>query len=304
MVVSSDSISMVRESCKALLNEPTSKVKINYEEAKKFASGINFENYKKITSKPAFLPLRFDSIEQEINIICLSALLAFGSGFRKEGAATAIQFGVIAIHISGILPDAVWMKKVSIGEVVELFNLPTNIEIEAPGLTGVFLTKEGPLRSFVVRITEVLNETGRILESSGYSSFGKYILDITKPDQSTPEMPRTASFIVEKLVHLFPALNDVDQLNGKDIYILKKAQLLVADLYRKLKDNPRFQFPDIESLTIFSDNVIPSILLYLGVLTAPDDLKKMIQEGKDIGGTSEKWDLRLRAAAVVVCEEI
>lgn len=88
-----------------------------------------------------------------------------------------------------------------------------------------------------------------------------------------------------------------------DVYLFKKAQILAYHLYIlfRTQDAARFDFADIDSLTIFSDNVVPTMLAHLGVIRIPDQIARRVAAHEDLGTADAT---RLRAAAVVACEEI
>lgn len=67
------------------------------------------------------------------------------------------------------------------------------------------------------------------------------------------------------------------------------------------QDPARFDFADIDELTIFSDNVIPTMLEHLKVIKFPDSLQKKIIDGEEL---STRDAYLVRAAAVVACERI
>jgi hypothetical protein len=87
------------------------------------------------------------------------------------------------------------------------------------------------------------------------------------------------------------------------LYLYKKAQILAYHVWLIFRDqdHARFDFADIEELTIFSDNVIPTMLEHLKVIELPKALKQKIEQGQEL--TTQEAYLA-RAAAVVACEEI
>lgn len=102
-------------------------------------------------------------------------------------------------------------------------------------------------------------------------------------------------------------------VNGNPVYIFKKVQLLTLDLHTRFsKSHPElFQFYDIECLSIFSDNVIPTLLNYLKIIPlsiASDstptqvDIIEGLQEDLRSGreSTTERSFI-FRAAAVDAC---
>lgn len=62
-----------------------------------------------------------------------------------------------------------------------------------------------------------------------------------------------------------------------------------------------FDFTNINSLTIFADNVVPTMLIHLGVMEIADEWKEMIEKNVDL---SVEVATTLRAASVAACEDI
>ena len=118
------------------------------------------------------------------------------------------------------------------------------------------------------------------------------------------------------MVSALPAFRDMTIIDNQPVYLLKKIQLLVSDLHTRfsLTHPDLFNFNDINSLPIFSDNVIPTMLHHLHILplTLPatatpqqiqliQDLKEDLRTGRE---TTRERSYILRAAAVDTCEEI
>ena len=71
---------------------------------------------------------------------------------------------------------------------------------------------------------------------------------------------------------------------GEQICFYKRSQILVADLWGALKDQPGYEklFPDIGNLTTFPDYRVPQILNQLGVLEYCKDLQEIIEKKIEI----------------------
>jgi len=118
------------------------------------------------------------------------------------------------------------------------------------------------------------------------------------------------------MVEAIPGFRDMAVVDGEPVYLFKKIQLLTQDLYERFsKSKPdTFNFYDIDKLTIFSDNVIPTILHHLNIIRfdIPDDgtprqigIIKGLQEDLRTGReTTEERSYVFRAAAVDACEII
>ena len=82
-----------------------------------------------------------------------------------------------------------------------------------------------------------------------------------------------------------------------DIGFYKRAQIAAHDLFLAGVAD----YPDIDRLTIFADNMVPHVLRHFGVLTYTDELAARVDGGVELvqGGAEEA---EIRACAVHACE--
>ncbi|RKO91137.1 hypothetical protein BDK51DRAFT_21336 [Blyttiomyces helicus] len=302
----------VKISCRALRDKNLPDIAISSSHIDTFLRSLDGAKYAEVSSgDPNKAPLKFDSIEQEVGFVALIDLLNFGSGWRVElhaaldrGAFNAIRFGCMALHISSVDVSAKWMRRVTLAEVASYFDLPLLRDVPHETLPIVTM-KPHSLRALSEQIMEVLHETGKVLEDKGYPSLAAFVMDaVTRPGEGGSRGP--AAELVDRVARAFPSMRDCDTYKGVDVFILKRAQLLAGNLYRRFSaTDPRFAFSDIKDLTVFSDNVLPTVLTKLGVLTLSESLQGRITAREDLGqAADEKWAVRLRGAAVDACEEI
>jgi hypothetical protein len=119
-----------------------------------------------------------------------------------------------------------------------------------------------------------------------------------------------------EIVEALPGFRDMALINDEPVYIFKKVQSLTMDLYKRFSSSQPelFAFYDIRDLTIFADNVIPTILHYLDIipLAIPEDAtsrqRELITELKEDLRTGRETTMErsyiLRAVAVDACEII
>jgi hypothetical protein len=90
------------------------------------------------------------------------------------------------------------------------------------------------------------------------------------------------------------------------VYLLKKVQLILGELYVRFHDDAElsslFNFTDISHLTVFSDNVLPAVLRAKGVLVYSDELSKVIDSETVLKDKFQ--EASVRAGAVVAADEI
>lgn len=191
-------------------------------------------------------------------------------------------------------------KNMTAFQVSEIFQIPIDREVHPPDMPFVTMTEATALKPLAEGIATVLKSTGEFLKQHGYPDLASFILDVTKP---TANNKPSAARLVECLVKALPGLRDTYTIQQRPVHIFKKAQILVYHVWMFFKDQDpdRFDFADIHELTVFADNVIPTLLVHLGLLEIPEAWKQDIQEGKDLG---EERAIILRASSIVACEEI
>ncbi|KAG8837882.1 hypothetical protein FRC18_007465 [Serendipita sp. 400] len=228
------------------------------------------------------MPLQFPSITSEVNLISLLSILNFAHGYRVplkkatgRGAYDTIRvllFGMYLSHDDEGLMSAKGLKNISKAKVAELMNLTNYIHLERPhpSIPGLTIGElGGPLYELVDLVTGVLNQTGEILVNAGYSDLGEFVIAALRKGQKD-EQPGVsdAEVVLDEIIRTFPAFQDVGTFEGKPIYIFKKALFLLHALVLRFgqEGDRRIPLPDTDELPIFSDNVIPSMLVHFGVL--------------------------------------
>jgi hypothetical protein len=203
------------------------------------------------------------------------------------------------LHIGGKPLDAETFKKFSIFEVAETFQFPIDREVRHEKLDFVTMTEPTALKPLAAQIMTVLNTTGEYLVSHNYNDLAHFIMDHVK------RQPQNAISLVEHLVKAFPGLQDSYLFPGQSepVYLYKKAQILVYHLWFTFKEQlpDLFDFKDLDQLTVFSDNVIPTMLTHMGILEIPEEWQQDINNNVDL---SVEVATTLRAAGIVACDEI
>ncbi|KAI0730218.1 hypothetical protein C8Q72DRAFT_874924 [Fomitopsis betulina] len=287
------------------------------------------------------LPLAFPSPAAELNLLATLSLLNFGSGYRAplhaatgRGAFDSVRALVFAMYISSSAEDvdylgAAGMRGVSAQAVAELMGVEGKINVERAHETirGLVVGERGgPVWELVQLVTRVLNETGEVLVRGGYPDLGAFVLEALREAR---DAEGGCDVVLERLVRAIPAFQDMAVVQGHSVYCFKKALLTIHTLARRFSGASSIPIPPgSDGLPIFADNVIPSLLIHLGVLDlsstppslgltglfpgagSPDtllaeapaqELDVEVEEGPVL--TAEQAYV-LRAAAVDACERI
>lgn len=111
----------------------------------------------------------------------------------------------------------------------------------------------------------------------------------------------------EKLVTLvtrhFPGFRDHSVYKGHQVFLYKRAQIFVADLWGAFKGKGYGEFNDIGEITIFADYIVPAVLQQLGVLKYSAALAGTIEANGEIGSGSEE-EVELRTCSVCAVEKM
>lgn len=190
-------------------------------------------------------------------------------------------------------------KNMTVFEVAETFQLPIDREVRHETLDFVTMTQPTALRPLADGITSVLNTTGEYLVNNGYKDLSDFIM------KHVQQNPQNANSLVNHFSQHFPGLFDKYWFEGdaNPVYLYKKSQIIVYHLWCTFKEQlpELFDFKDIDTLTIFSDNVIPTMLVELNIIQIPEAWQEQITTNQDL---SVQQATTLRAAAVVACDDI
>lgn len=308
-------------------------------------------------------PLQFPSLAAEINFLSVLALLNFGSGYRvplhektERGAWDNIRGLCFSLFITSSADtdylSARGMEVVSEHVVAEHMRVSIHEERPHESIPGVTVGElGGPVHQLVKLITNTLKETGGVLVKGGYPDLGSLVLQSVEGARSAnTNGPLDFDLVLDKLVQAIPAFRDAYTIDDQReylhrypaflyiysivaaVFLLKKALFLMHALVVRFGSrlSTATSVLDSSHLPVFSDNVLPSMLVHLGVIDLsesslsdifPTNLGMLLErsptEGqpvvvaalpksppKDGPSLTEDQACRLRAAAVDACEMI
>lgn len=139
-----------------------------------------------------------------------------------------------------------------------------------------------------------LREVGEVLYSKYSCSFTNCIAAAS----------HSAAALVNLLASDFPCFRDEVRFeNRKKVRLLKRAQILVADLWAAFDGEGFGEFDDIDTITMFADYRVPQILMSWGCLWYSPSLENAVRQGKLIESGSN-WEVQLRGCSIWCVELI
>jgi hypothetical protein len=139
----------------------------------------------------------------------------------------------------------------------------------------------------------ILREAGDIL----YHHFD------CKPANLISGAEGSAAKLVNLLVSHFPNFHDVTSFQGRQVRLLKRAQILVADLWACFQGTSYGAFNDIDALTMFADYRIPQMLETLHCLWYSPRLASKIAR-KELLRSGEDLEVEIRGCSIWCVELI
>lgn len=111
----------------------------------------------------------------------------------------------------------------------------------------------------------------------------------------------SALALVYKLADEFPSFSDWAIYNDGQIWFLKRAQLLAADIWGSFRGESLGRFDDIDELTALADYRVPQVLEYFGILQYSSGLRAKIQN-KELLPAGSLEEIEIRAVMIWALE--
>ncbi|CAL9056003.1 uncharacterized protein LOC135676749 [Musa acuminata AAA Group] len=147
-----------------------------------------------------------------------------------------------------------------------------------------------PLEEERVRL---LHEVGLELERN----FGGEAANLVKASKNS------AASLISIITSNFPGFRDHSLYKGHQVFLYKRAQIFVADLWGAFKGEGYGKFNDISSITIFADYIIPAVLRQLGILKYSSALSDSIDSKIEVCAGSEE-EVEIRACSIYAVEKM
>ena len=172
--------------------------------------------------------------------------------------------------------------------------------LDAERLAGIdegglrkLLRWEGPLALASERV-RLLREVGARL----LAHFGGQAAELVRQAQ------HSAPALVSLVAAEFPGFRDHAIFAGRQVFLYKRAQIFVGDLFGALVGGSGLgAFHDIDQLTMFADYRVPALLRHEGILQYSESLAARVDGLEELpAGSADECEIR--AAAVVAVERI
>ncbi|OTF74014.1 DUF2419 domain containing protein [Euroglyphus maynei] len=181
--------------------------------------------------------------------------------------------------------------KRALNEKIPIINPEYYSHIGFQQLRYLFRTDNGIDIPMLNERVSILNENGAILIKHFKGTF----VNCIRASNSN------AINLLRLIYEYFPSFRDESVYKGKKVTFLKRAQILIADIWGCFEGNGFGRFDDIDQLTMFADYRIPQVLHYFGILKySPILLEKLRQNNLIMNG--DPFEVEIRSASIHAIE--
>eukprot|EP00667_Euglena_gracilis_P014444 EG_transcript_14961 len=290
----------VREGCAAVAHRATH-VAISEERLAEFAQAINAEEVRAAYGSDIQpFPLRFDSLDQEINFHTILQLLNFGSAYHElvsdRTVFETVQYGMLGLVLSGRKLTAQTLTSLSLTDIGQTFGLEVKRDAVVKPNTPIYTEEDTEVAAFAKLLQRACDDTGRRLRELDCDDFAQFFRKFLDDKQ-----PKASAFVFVLWRHL-PAFCDGYSVGDSQVLLMRRAQLLAMELHRRFAFRvPLFDFVDLDQLTTPVGATVPAVLRAAGVLQYGPQLAERVGAGRSVTGDLEA---ELRGTASKACQEI
>lgn len=150
-------------------------------------------------------------------------------------------------------------------------------------------------------VIPMLDDRYRVLREAG-----NVLINVLKVDSFTQvisQAEKSAMRLVDLVSFRIPSFNDISRYKGQEVAIMKRAQILVSDIWCCFEGKGYGEFYDIDQITMFADYRVPQILHFLGCVSYSPELVSRIRSKKLIPN-GDPMEVELRGCSIWTVEVI
>jgi len=140
---------------------------------------------------------------------------------------------------------------------------------------------------------DCLREVGPILVNKWQGSFHRIV----------EAAGNSAVGLLNLIVDNFPCFRDTGTFQGQTVTFYKRAQVLVADIWRLAQGQGRGEMKDIDHLSMLADYRVPQSLQSYGVFKYGDKLMAHLKAGNMLE-SGDIWELEIRGCSIEAVRRI
>lgn len=168
----------------------------------------------------------------------------------------------------------------------------SNIDMET--LSNIFRPDDETTKiPLLEKRLECLHQVGKCLQTKWQGRFENVVKAANN----------SAVTLLQLIVDDFPCFRDEANFAGERVSILKRAQILVGDLWSCYRGEGLGYFKDIDKVTMFADYRIPQVLVHFGSLEYTPELLELLKNDT-ILQNGDAMEVEIRGASIYIIEQV
>ena len=182
-------------------------------------------------------------------------------------------------------------RALNVGIPITSAEFMSNITLEQ--LETIFRSDTGGKIPLLKERLDAINNAGKVLLEKFSGSFKTCIMKAEKD----------VNKLLDIIVDNFESYRDICTYNNKTVSFLKRAQILIADIWTCFNGSGLGEFHNINELTMFADYRVPQALVALNALQYSDKLR-MILKSKRAISSGDTIECEIRGMSIYACDLI
>jgi len=206
-----------------------------------------------------------------------------------------VKYGVKDKH--GTLQTGYWSICAAVNRALALGIPVTSAEFMATAteehIRTIFKSStEGEIPLVKERL-KAINDAGKVLLEKFFGSFTFCVM------RAENDVDKLLDIVVDN----FPSYQDMCQYKGDTVSFLKRAQILIADIWTCFKGEGLGKFSNIHQITMFADYRVPQSMVAFGVLSYSDYLRQILHNGAKFN-PGDELECEIRGMSIYGCDRI
>ncbi|XP_030381742.1 queuosine salvage protein [Scaptodrosophila lebanonensis] len=182
----------------------------------------------------------------------------------------------------------------AMAEGMDITDAAVYSELDSATLKTVFRADEADTNiPLLLERVKCLHEVGKRLLDKWHGKFENVVKAANN----------SAVRLLQLIVDEFPCFRDQADYAGLRVNILKRAQILIGDLWACFRGEGLGSFHDIGEITMFADYRVPQVLVHFNCLEYTPDLMEVLSSDT-IMQNGDAMEVEIRGASIYITEQV
>eukprot|EP00164_Ancoracysta_twista_P006628 GFYU01009259.1.p1 GENE.GFYU01009259.1~~GFYU01009259.1.p1 ORF type:complete len:340 (-),score=44.53 GFYU01009259.1:467-1486(-) len=175
----------------------------------------------------------------------------------------------------------------AIDEGTDLTNAAIYKDITREEVAHIFRSETTAQVPMLDQRVESLHSVGKVLVERYGSCFRNVV----------EQAGGSAGKLLQMIVETIPTYNDIQTIQGKEVYFYKRAQILIADVWACYAGKGLGRFDDIDVITMFADYRVPQMLRHIEAISYSPHMNEVLSSQKEMA-SGDRLEMEIRGCSI------